>query len=64
MYSILDEKYSSYFGLTEEEVEQALKYYHMEYNTQEVKEWYDGYQFGNTEIYNPWSIINYISNQN
>lgn len=35
----------------------------MEYNIQEVKEWYDGYQFGNTEIYNPWSIINYISNQ-
>ncbi|MBR8733946.1 hypothetical protein IX329_001535 [Fusobacterium necrophorum] len=63
VYSILDEKYSSYFGLTEEEVEQALKYYHMEYNTQEVKEWYNGYQFGNTEIYNPWSIINYISNQ-
>ena len=63
VYSILDEKYSSYFGLTEEEVEQALKYYHMEYNIQEVKEWYDGYQFGNTEIYNPWSIINYISNQ-
>ena len=63
VYSILDEKYSSYFGLTEEEVEQALKYYHMEYNIQEVKEWYDGYLFGNTEIYNPWSIINYILNQ-
>ncbi|EFS21431.1 hypothetical protein FSBG_00928 [Fusobacterium gonidiaformans 3-1-5R] len=63
VYSILDEKYSSYFGLTEEEVEEALKYYHMEYNLQEVKEWYDGYRFGNTEIYNPWSIINYISNR-
>ncbi|XGU48028.1 AAA family ATPase [Fusobacterium necrophorum subsp. funduliforme] len=63
VYSILDEKYSSYFGLTEEEVEQALHYYSMEYNLQDVKEWYDGYQFGKTEIYNPWSIISYIVNK-
>ncbi len=63
VYSILDEKYSSYFGLTEEEVEQALHYYEMEYNLQDVKEWYDGYRFGKTEIYNPWSIISYIINQ-
>ncbi|HEY4534189.1 MAG TPA: AAA family ATPase, partial [Fusobacterium sp.] len=63
VYSILDEKYSSYFGLTEKEVQEALEYYELEYNIQEVKEWYDGYLFGNTEMYNPWSIINYISNQ-
>ncbi|EFS21511.1 hypothetical protein FSBG_01008 [Fusobacterium gonidiaformans 3-1-5R] len=63
VYSILDEKYSSYFGLTEEEVEEALQYYEMEYKLQDVKEWYDGYRFGNTEIYNPWSILNYISNK-
>ncbi|EHO21062.1 hypothetical protein HMPREF9466_00570 [Fusobacterium necrophorum subsp. funduliforme 1_1_36S] len=63
VYSILDEKYSSYFGLTEEEVEQALHYYSMEYNLQDVKEWYDGYLFGNTEIYNPWSIISYMANK-
>ena len=63
VYGILDEKYSSSFGLTEEEVEQALHYYEMEYNLPEVKEWYDGYRFGKTEIYNPWSIISYIINQ-
>ncbi|RXZ70068.1 9-O-acetyl-N-acetylneuraminate esterase [Fusobacterium necrophorum] len=63
VYSILDEKYSSSFGLTETEVGEALKYYELEYNMEKVKEWYDGYLFGNTEIYNPWSILNYISNQ-
>ncbi|CAL7870765.1 9-O-acetyl-N-acetylneuraminate esterase [Fusobacterium necrophorum subsp. funduliforme] len=63
VYSILDEKYSSSFGLTETEVEKALEYYELEYNMEKVKEWYDGYLFGNTEIYNPWSILNYISNQ-
>ena len=63
VYSILDEKYSSSFGLTETEVEETLEYYQLEYNMEKVKEWYDGYLFGNTEIYNPWSILNYISNQ-
>ena len=63
VYGILDEKYSSSFGLTEEEVEKALHYYEMEYNLPEVKEWYDGYRFGKTEIYNPWSIISYIMNK-
>ena len=62
VYSILDERYSSYFGLTEMEVKEALNYYELESNLQEVKEWYDGYCFGKIEIYNPWSIINYISN--
>ncbi|MBR8823094.1 hypothetical protein IX293_001359 [Fusobacterium necrophorum] len=63
VYSILDEKYSSSFGLTETEVEETLEYYQLEYNMEKVKEWYDGYLFGNTEIYNPWSILNYISNR-
>ncbi len=63
VYGILDEKYSSSFVLKEKEVEQALHYYEMEYNLPEVKEWYDGYRFGKTEIYNPWSIISYIINQ-
>lgn len=62
VYSILDERYSSYFGLTEMEVKEALNYYELKSNLQEVKEWYDGYCFGKIEIYNPWSIINYISN--
>ncbi|WP_337742934.1 AAA family ATPase [Fusobacterium gonidiaformans] len=63
VYTVLDEKYSSSFGLTQEEVEQALEYYDLKDNFQEVKEWYDGYLFGNTEIYNPWSIINYLSKE-
>ena len=63
VYSILEEKYSSSFGLTETEVEKALEYYQLKHNLREVKEWYDGYLFGKTEIYNPWSILNYISNQ-
>ena len=63
VYSILNERYSSCFGLTEIEVQEALEYYQLEYNLQEVKKWYDGYCFGNVEIYNPWSIINYISNR-
>src|SRR3712207_3983158 len=63
VYGILDEKYSSSFGLTETEVGKALEYYQLGDNMEKVKEWYDGYLFGKTEIYNPWSIINYISNQ-
>ncbi|WP_442486313.1 AAA family ATPase [Fusobacterium necrophorum] len=63
VYSVLDERYSSSFGLTEEEVESALNDYDLDYKMEEVKEWYDGYRFGSTEIYNPWSIINYISHQ-
>lgn len=62
-YSILDEKYSSYFGLTEKEVIQALTNYQIEYRIDDVKKWYDGYLFGNKEIYNPWSIINFIANK-
>nr|WP_249169554.1 AAA family ATPase [Fusobacterium necrophorum] len=63
VYSVLDERYSSYFGLTEQEVERALNDYGLDYKMEEVKEWYDGYRFGKTEIYNPWSILNYISHQ-
>jgi len=63
VYSVLDERYSSYFGLTEQEVERALNDYALDYKMEEVKEWYDGYRFGKTEIYNPWSILNYISSQ-
>ncbi|MDD7410495.1 AAA family ATPase [Fusobacterium gastrosuis] len=60
-YSILDENYSSYFGLTEKEVKKALFDFEIEDKVNEVKDWYDGYLFGNTELYNPWSIINYLS---
>lgn len=61
--SILDNSYSSYFGFTNEEVREMLAYYDYEDKYQEILEWYDGYRFGNTEIFNPWSVINYISDQ-
>jgi hypothetical protein len=59
--TIFGEKYSEFFGLTENEVIKAVKYYELEYELEEVKKWYNGYQFGDTEIYNPWSIINFLS---
>ena len=58
--NIFSEKYSEYYGLTENEVVEAVKYYGLEYEMEDVREWYDGYQFGETEIYNPWSIINFL----
>lgn len=59
--SILDKEYSEYFGFTKEEVREMLEYYDVSQNYEEVCKWYDGYLFGDTEIFNPWSIINYIS---
>ncbi len=60
--SILDTKYSEYFGFTADEVKEIARYYHAEDKYDEICEWYDGYKFGNTEIFNPWSIINYFRN--
>lgn len=60
-YSILDDGYSSYFGFTEKEVKDMLRYYGKDDKYNELSQWYDGYRFGNTEIFNPWSVINYIS---
>lgn len=60
-YSILDDGYSSYFGFTEKEVKDMLRYYGKDDKYNELSKWYDGYRFGNTEIFNPWSVINYIS---
>ena len=59
-YNILRNDFKTFFGLSEEEVEEALKYFEMIYEIEEVKRWYDGYKFGNSEVYNPWSIINYL----
>ena len=59
-YNILENRFETFFGLSEEEVEEALKYFEMEYQIEEVKKWYDGYKFGGKEIYNPWSILNYL----
>lgn len=61
--SILDNNYSSHFGFTNDEIKDMLVYYEYEDKYQEILEWYDGYRFGNTEIFNPWSVINYISDQ-
>ena len=58
VYSIVDKEYNEYFGFTEEETSKLLEYYDLKL-TKEVKDMYDGYDFNNTSIYNPWSIINY-----
>ena len=60
--SVLDEKYSRYFGFTIDEVNAMASYYGKEDKLNELCEWYDGYRFGNTEIYNPWSVANYFYN--
>lgn len=62
VYNIFEKNFSEYYGLTEEEVLEGLEYYNLEYEINDVKDWYDGYQFGNTEVYNPWSIINFLKN--
>ena len=61
--TILNKKYSEYFGLLESEVIEMLDYFGMKYKIEEVKEWYNGYIFGEREVYNPWSIVNYIDNR-
>lgn len=60
--SVLDRRFSQYFGFTREEVAQIAAYYHADDKMEEIQSWYDGYRFGDTEIYNPWSVINYFSN--
>jgi hypothetical protein len=60
VYTVLDKKYSEYFGITEPEIKELLYYNDMEL-TDEVKKWYDGYRIGGYEVYNPWSIINYVN---
>ena len=60
--SILDEKYSQYFGFTPDEVREMAQYYEVPEKYEEICEWYDGYRFGDTEIFNPWSVINYFNN--
>ena len=59
--SVMDDEYDGYFGFTEPEVLKILKYYGSSDKEAELKDWYDGYFFGSKEIYNPWSVINYIS---
>ena len=62
-YTILNEEYSQYFGLLENEVEKALQDYNVSYKLDEVKSWYNGYKFGDSEVYNPLSILKFLSTQ-
>ena len=61
--SVLDNKYSEYFGFTSDEIYEMAKYYKAEDKYEEICTWYDGYRFGKTEIFNPWSVINYFNNE-
>ena len=60
--SVLDSKYSSYFGFTPDEVREMAEYYGVAEKYDEICDWYDGYRFGSAEIFNPWSVINYFNN--
>lgn len=60
--TVLDDRYSEYFGFTENEVREMASYYGMKEKLSEIKSWYDGYLFGHTGIYNPWSVISYFNN--
>ena len=61
--SVLDNKYSAYFGFTADEVMDMAEYYGAANKFDEICQWYDGYRFGKTEIFNPWSVVNYFSNE-
>ena len=63
VYSILNEQYSDFFGFTQSEVEKALKDFNIEYELPDVRSWYDGYKFGNSDVYNPWSILNFLTDK-
>ena len=62
-YTILSDVYTDSYGLTEEEVEKSLKDYGIEAEISKVKDWYDGYRFGDSEVYNPWSILNFLQDK-
>ena len=62
VHSIMDEKYSEYFGFTADEVREMAEYYDVADKYDDICEWYDGYRFGNEDIFNPWSVINYFYN--
>ena len=60
VHTILDSEFTEYFGIMEDEVEEALKDFNLEYELEDVQKWYNGYLFGDTNVYNPWSIINFL----
>ncbi|HQM02251.1 MAG TPA: AAA family ATPase, partial [Ruminococcus flavefaciens] len=61
IYPVIDNAFSQYYGFTEDEVKELTAYYGISDEYDEIKRWYDGYMFGENEIYNPWSVLNYIS---
>lgn len=61
MISILSRSYDEYFGFSQREVDQMLNYYNLDAKRDQAKAWYDGYKFGDTEVYNPWSVTNYVA---
>lgn len=60
VHTILEEGYNEYFEILEKEVVETLEYYNMNFDMEKVKKWYNGYLFGNTNVYNPWSITNFL----
>ena len=60
VHTILDSEFTEYFGIMEDEVEEALKDFNLEYELEDVQKWYNGYLFWDTKVYNPWSIINFL----
>ena len=60
VHTILDSEFTEYFGVMENEVENSLKDFELEYEFDDVQKWYNGYLFGNRKVYNPWSIINFL----
>ena len=63
VHTILDNRFTEYFGITENEVEKALKDFNLEFELQDVQKWYNGYLFGDIKVYNPWSIINFLNDE-
>ena len=64
VHTILDDEFTEYFGIVEDEVEKALEDFGLEYELKDVQKWYNGYLFGNRKVYNPWSIVNFLKNGN
>ena len=60
VHTILDNEFTEYFGITEKEVNQAVKDFDLEYELEDVQKWYNGYLFGDRKVYNPWSIVNFL----
>ena len=64
VHTILDDEFTEYFGIMEDEVEKALEDFGLEYELKDIQKWYNGYLFGNRKVYNPWSIVNFLKSGN